>query len=95
VIDQFIKDLKDAIVEVKRFSLSKLGESIKLQAVKGLKKVLPKGSISKIQKSQSSSSDLHKDKRSPMYGMMNLLAGSDDLDEIVLDFLDKINSPEK
>ena len=95
VIDQFIKDLKDAIVEVKRFSLSKLGESIKLQAVKGLKKVLPKGSISKIQKSQSSSNDLHKDKMSPMYGMMNLLAGSDDLDEIVLDFLDKINSPEK
>ena len=95
VIDQFIKDLKDSIKEVKRFSIGKLGESVKLQAVKGLKNILPKGAISKIQKSQSSSKDLYKEKQSPMYGMMNLLAGSDDLDEIVLDFLDKINSPDK
>jgi hypothetical protein len=27
-----------------------------------------------------------------MYGMMNVLAGSDELDDIVLDFMDKINS---
>ena len=94
-MDQFINDLKDSIDQVKKFSFSKLGESIQLQVVKGLKKVLPEGTISKLQKSQSSSSDLHKDKRAPMYGMMNLLAGSDDLDEIVLDFLDKINSSEK
>ena len=60
--------------------------------VKGLKKVLPKGTISKFQKTQSSSDDIHKENTAPMYGMMNVLSGTDDLDEIVLDFMDKINT---
>ena len=62
--------------------------------MKSAKNILPDGVISKFQQTQSKSSDIHKENTSPMYGMMNVLAGSDDLDDIVLDFMDKINSLE-
>ena len=94
VVDEFLTDLKASVEEVKKFNLSKIGDKIQVGIVKGLKKVLPKGTISKIQKSQSSSEDIHKENTAPMYGMMNVLSGSEDLDEIVLDFMDKINTLE-
>ncbi len=94
VVDEFLADLKASVEEVKKFNLSKIGDKIQVGIVKGLKKVLPKGTISKIQKSQSSSEDIHKENTAPMYGMMNVLSGSEDLDEIVLDFMDKINTLE-
>ena len=92
IIDTFLEDLKTAIKEVKKFKLSKISDKLQIGLVKGVKNILPEGSISKFQKSQSSSNDIYKENTSPMYGMMNVLAGSDELDDIVLDFLDKINS---
>tara|TARA_B100001540_G_C15367961_1_gene444293 strand:- start:98 stop:592 length:495 start_codon:yes stop_codon:yes gene_type:complete len=92
IIDVFLKDLKASIREVKKFKLSKISDKLQIGLVKGVKNILPEGSISKFQKSQSSSNDIYKENTSPMYGMMNVLAGSDELDDIVLDFLDKINS---
>ena len=94
IIDVFLKDLKASIREVKKFKLSKISDKLQIGLVKGVKNILPEGSISKFQKSQSSSNDIYKENTSPMYGMMNVLAGSDELDDIVLDFLDKINSLE-
>jgi len=92
IMSDFLLDLNTAIKEVKKFKLSKIADSMQIGLVKGLKKILPEGTISKFQKSQSKSNDIHKENTSPMYGMMNVLAGSDELDDIVLDFMDKINS---
>ena len=94
VMETFIKELKSAVKEVKRFKLSKLSDKLQIGLVKSAKNILPGGVISKFQQTQSKSSDIHKENTSPMYGMMNVLAGSDDLDDIVLDFMDKINSLE-
>ena len=92
VMDAFLKDLKAAIKQVKKFKLSKLSDKLQIGLVKSAKNILPEGTISKIQKNQSKSDDIHKENTSPMYGMMNVLAGSGELDDIVLDFMDKINS---
>ena len=92
VMSGFLLDLNTAIKDVKKFKLSKIADTMQIGLVKGLKKILPEGTISKFQKSQSKSNDIHKENTSPMYGMMNVLAGSDELDDIVLDFMDKINS---
>jgi hypothetical protein len=91
-MSDFLLDLNTAIKDVKKFKLSKIADTMQIGLVKGLKKILPEGTISKFQKSQSKSNDIHKENTSPMYGMMNVLAGSDELDDIVLDFMDKINS---
>ena len=92
IVDEFLTDLNTCVQEVQKFNLSKIGDKLQVGLVKGLKKVLPKGTISKFQKTQSSSDDIHKENTAPMYGMMNVLSGTDDLDEIVLDFMDKINT---
>lgn len=94
VADDFVSDLKDALVEVKKFKFSKIGSKLQVGVVKSLKKVLPKGTIAKVQKSQSKSDDIHQENTAAMYGMMNVLTGTGDLDDIVLDFMDKINSIE-
>ena len=63
--------------------------SLQTKAVKGLSKILPSGTIAKFQKGGS---QIKKENTAAMYGMMGALSGTDDLEEIVLDFLDKINS---
>ena len=93
-METFVAELKEAVKEVKKFKLTKLSDKLQIGLVKSAKKILPEGSISKFQQSQSSSSDIHKTKTAPMYGMMNVLAGSGELDDIVLDFLEKINTLE-
>lgn len=93
-MDTFVAELKEAVKEVKKFKLTKLSDKLQIGLVKTAKNILPEGSISKFQQSKSASSDIHKTKTAPMYGMMNVLAGSGELDDIVLDFLEKINTLE-
>ena len=94
IMDTFVAELKEAVKEVKKFKLTKLSDKLQIGLVKTAKNILPEGSISKFQQSKSASSDIHKTKTAPMYGMMNVLAGSGELDDIVLDFLEKINTLE-
>ncbi len=91
VADEFINDLNECIEISKKFKLSSLANSLQVGAVKGLSKILPAGTIAKFQKGSSDSS-LKNDNTAAMYGMMGVLSGTDDLEEIVLDFLDKVNS---
>ncbi|MES2591343.1 MAG: aspartate aminotransferase family protein [Bacteroidota bacterium] len=88
VVDDFIKDLQECVETAKKFNLSSLANSLQVNAVKGLSKILPSGTIAKLQKGGS----VKKENTAAMYGMMGALSGTDDLEEIVLDFLDKINS---
>lgn len=89
--DAFLQDLTECVKAAKKFKLNKLGNKMQVGLVKNLKKVLPEGSIAKLNKSQKP--DLENNNTAAMYGMMGALAGTGDLEEIVLDFLDTINSP--
>ena len=89
--DEFITDLKECVHTSKKFSFDSLAGSLQVKAVKGLSKILPSGTIAKLQKS-GSSSPIKKENTAAMYGMMGALSGTDDLEQIVLDFLDNINS---
>jgi len=91
VTDEFINDLKECVETAKKFSLGSITTSLQTKAVKGLSKILPSGTIAKFQKS-GSGTPIKKENTAAMYGMMGALSGTDDLEEIVLDFLDKINS---
>lgn len=88
--DEFINDLKAAVETAKKFSLESLANNLQVKAVKGLSKILPSGTIAKFQK--GGDAPVKKENTAAMYGMMGALSGTDDLEEIVLDFLDKINS---
>ena len=88
--DEFISDLKASVDVAKKFSLESLANNLQIKAVKGLSKILPTGTIAKLQKGGDAPGK--NDKTAAMYGMMGALSGTDDLEEIVLDFLDKINS---
>ena len=91
VADEFINDLKECVEIAKKFNLESFAANLQVKAVKGLSKILPSGTIAKFQKS-GSGSPIKKENTAAMYGMMGALNGTDDLEEIVLDFLDKINS---
>lgn len=91
VTAQFIKDLKEAVSRVKRFSIGKIVHKIQVNSVKFLAKILPEGFLPKVQRRLL---DPVSNKRSAaMYGMMGVISG-DDLDEIVRDILDRLNSLE-
>ena len=91
VIDDFIKDLIESVELAKKFSIDSFANNLQTKTVKGLSKILPSGTIAKFKKS-GSASPIKKENTAAMYGMLGALSGTDDLEEIVLDFLDKINS---
>ena len=89
VVHQFNKDLRDAVQIAKRFSLSKLTHKIQVNSINVLSKLLPNGVLPKIQRILP---DPASSKRSAgMYGMMGAVSG-EDLDEIVRDILDEMNT---
>lgn len=88
--EDFIADLKASVDVAKKFSLESIANNLQIKAVKGLSKILPAGTIAKLQKGGDAPGK--NDKTAAMYGMMGALSGTDDLEQIVLDFLDKINS---
>lgn len=90
VADEFIIDFNQCIETVRNNKMGQFGNKMQTAAVKGLSKILPAGTIAKFQKGQSG--DLNNENKAAMYGMMGALSGTDDLEEIVLDFLDDIYS---
>lgn len=93
IVREFENDLIESITTVKANKLSGLTNKLQAGLVKGLSMILPEGTIASIQ--QKSSPDLQNESKAAMYGMMGALAGTNDLDTIVLDFLDKIYTPKK
>lgn len=88
VVEEFIADLKASVAEVREKRLQQMGNKLQSSLVKGLSSLLPEGTIAKLQ--QNSKPDLDNENKAAMYGMMGALAGTGDLDKIVLDFLDNI-----
>jgi sphinganine-1-phosphate aldolase len=88
VVDEFIADLKAGVANVLAKRMTHIGNKVQTTFVKGLSAILPEGAISKFQK--GSTGDLENENKAAMYGMMGALAGTSDLENIVLDFLDNI-----
>lgn len=91
--EQFIHDLKVAVKNAKRFSLTHLKNNLQIGAVKGLKKVLNEKQFSTITQKFSGSENPESKRKAAMYGMMSELSGSGSLKDIVTDFLDKLYKP--
>ena len=92
--ESFIHDLKTAVKKAKQFSLLHLKNNIQLQAVKGLKKILNEQQFSSLTQKFSGAEDGGK-RKAAMYGMMSELSGSGSLQDIVLDYLDKLYQSDK
>jgi len=88
IADEFLSDLIACVEQSKGKKITQFSNKIKAGIVKGLSNILPSGTIAKIQK--NSTPDLNNENKAAMYGMMGALSGTDDLEEIVLDFLDDI-----
>ncbi len=89
-IDAFIMDLHKAVQKAKKLSLNKLSNKLQVQTVKGLSKVLPDHLFEKFQKFAAKYSDVGGKRSAAMYGMMGDLQASGNLDEMILEFLDKL-----
>lgn len=94
VADAFLADLKQAVEDAKQINLNKVKSNIQIAVAKRLIKLLPAGILTKLQAQFSGSSALTSDRTAPMYGMMGAISRTEDLDEIVLDILDKIHRAE-
>ncbi len=92
VMPNFIADLEVAIAEVKSNSVKQFSNRIKVSVMRRLVQLLPEGIIAKIQSSFSGNSAIKSDRIAPIYGMLGTLRGTEDMDEIVLDLLDKLNT---
>lgn len=88
----FLLDLEAAVKTARNLNLQNIGQKLQVSILKTAKKILPKGSIAKLQ-NYLPKSDLSQQKRSAaMYGMLGELLGTDDLDTMVLQILDELNS---
>lgn len=94
-IDAFVMDLRKAVQKAKKLSLNKISNRLQVQTVKGLSKVLPEHLFEKFQKFAAKYSDVGGKRSAAMYGMMGDLQASGNLDEMILEFLDKLMSDER
>lgn len=90
-----LEDLKTAVTKAKKFSFSNLKKDLQVGAVKSMNKILSKEMFDKVTKMASKSGGVENKRKAAMYGMMGELKGTGTLEEMVLDFVDDLNSPEK
>jgi glutamate/tyrosine decarboxylase-like PLP-dependent enzyme len=92
VAEQFLDDLRDAVVQVRRLSVSKLSNAAKVVLVRAVAKIVPAKWMSALAERSSSVTGLEgadvPSRSAAMYGMMASLPNKDDLDELVLGVLD-------
>lgn len=90
VIEDFVKDLYVAVRKAKQLSLNKLSKFIQVGTVKGMKKILPESLMGRFQSFATKHSKAGGKRSAAMYGMMGELQDTGNLDEMVIDFLDKL-----
>lgn len=93
-VDEFINDLSLACEKVQKFSLNKVSNKVVVGIAKTLTRLLPEKVVSKLTSFGSNMGGEGIPKRqAAMYGMMGVLPNRGDLHTIVLDMLDKLNTP--
>jgi glutamate/tyrosine decarboxylase-like PLP-dependent enzyme len=99
VADEFLDDLAQAVARAKRFSFTKLSNSIKVSLVRAAAKLLPARWMSALASRSSSVTGLRgaavPQRSAAMYGVMASLPNRGDLNELVLDILDQLTQTEE
>ena len=90
ILPDFIKDLEIAVEKAKKLSVNKLSKVIQVGAVKGIKKILPESLMGRFQSFATKHSKVGGKRSAAMYGMLGELQDTGNLDEMVIDFLDKL-----
>lgn len=90
----FLNDLQQAVKKAGKFSWENLKKSVQVSTVKGLRKMLAPSYFNKLMDMAKGGGESGGNRKAAMYGMMGALKGSDKLEEIVVDFIDQLNSPE-
>jgi sphinganine-1-phosphate aldolase len=88
--DAFIDALKTAVKKANKFSMAKLSKNIQVGLVKGIRSVTSEKQFDAILKKIPQSENTGNKRKAAMYGMMSELSGSDSLQDMVIDYLDKI-----
>ncbi|GLR16441.1 pyridoxal phosphate-dependent decarboxylase family protein [Portibacter lacus] len=90
VFEDFKIDFDKAYKIAKKKDFNKLKNSLQVGAAKGLKKILPEKTFGKLQKLAVQKSDTNTNRSAALYGMIGDLKGSGTLDEMIIEFLDKM-----
>jgi glutamate/tyrosine decarboxylase-like PLP-dependent enzyme len=99
VAEQFLRDLEESVAQARKLSARRLSDSAKVSLVRVAGKLLPSGLMSSLASRSSSVAGLKgsdmPERSAAMYGMMASLPNRGDLDELILDLLDRLNLPEE
>lgn len=93
--EMFLSDLRIAVQKAGKFSWENFKKSVQVNTVKGLRKMLAPSYFDKLMDMAKGDGAGGGGRQAAMYGMMGALKGSDKLEELVEDFIDQLNSPEK
>jgi sphinganine-1-phosphate aldolase len=99
VAGQFLADLEQAVAAARRFSWSKLSNSVQVGLVRAAIRLLPAGLVSALTARASSLAGIDganlPTRSAAMYGMMASLPNRGDVGELVLDILDELTRPQE
>jgi glutamate/tyrosine decarboxylase-like PLP-dependent enzyme len=99
VVDEFLRDLAEAVLQAKAFSWARVSNSLQVGIVKVAGKLLPERWMSALTSRASSlagfSGGAVPQRSAAMYGMMSSLPNRGDLNEVVLDILDELTQVEE
>ncbi len=90
VLDEFIADLKAAVKKSRQLTLNKLSKMAQVNAIKGMKKLLPEQLFERFQSFAAKNAKVGGKRSAAMYGMMGELQGSGNLDDLIREFLDQL-----
>lgn len=89
--DQFLDDLAQSVARVKRFSIAKTLNALQVRLVQAASKILPEKMMSDLTARVSAATGAGLPQRSAaMYGMMASLPNRGDVNDLVLDVLDRL-----
>jgi sphinganine-1-phosphate aldolase len=92
---ELVSDLQKAVKKAAAFNWENLKKDLQVGAVRGLRKILPPAYFEKLTKvAGQGGGDYGSTRKAAMYGMMGELSGTGQLDDMVMDFIDQLNSPE-
>lgn len=93
--EAFLADLKIALKRTQKWNWHKLSANVQIALARGLAGILPAEAFARLSRAQGKLGKSVPRRSAAMYGMMGSLPREGDLDELVLDFLDKLYTPRK
>ncbi|MBE7440736.1 MAG: aspartate aminotransferase family protein [Spirochaetales bacterium] len=93
--EAFLADLKAALLRTRKWNWHTLSTKMQIALAKGLAGILPASAFARLSRAQGKLGRDVPRRSAAMYGMMGALPREGDLDQLVLDFLDKLYTPEK